>query len=173
MSRILFTLIAGTVMLAGSTLLVAADVSAVAPQPGAEPLADIAWIGRAWRSEHNGRIIEEIWSPPAGGSMTGMFRLVAGGQPRFYEFMSIEATGGGVFLHMHHFSPGLKRWEDTPQKWELAEATDQRATFEVRNEPDPKRLIFMKRGDDGIVIRLVDYENGKPVNKDFAMQAVH
>lgn len=160
-------------LLSGGALFAPVNAPAVAGASDAEPLAEIAWIGRAWRAERDGTIIEEIWSPADGGCMTGMFRLVAGGQPRFYEFMSIEAKADGIFLHMHHFSPGLKRWEDTPLLWELIETTSEHATFEVRNQPEPKKLIFMKQGDDGIIIRLHDFEDGKPVNQEFAMQAVN
>ena len=55
---------------------------------------------------------EEVWLPPAGGSMLGVFRLYKGDQVIFYEIMVAVEEEGSVSLKLKHFHPDLKGWEE-------------------------------------------------------------
>ena len=50
----------------------------------------LGWMAGHWRGTKGDGVIEEIWSALEGDSMMGMFRLVSGGELRFYEFISVE-----------------------------------------------------------------------------------
>ena len=74
-------------------------------------LADIAWLAGHWQGEAFGGITEEIWAPPLGGSMMGVFKLVSNDEVNFYEIMTIRETGGTILLQLKHFHSDLKGWE--------------------------------------------------------------
>jgi hypothetical protein len=65
-----------------------------------------------WRGEVGQTVIEEVWLPPEGDAMHSVFRMVRGGKTAFTEFQSIELREGALVLHLRHFHPGLKAWED-------------------------------------------------------------
>ncbi len=75
-------------------------------------LADVSWIAGHWVGEAFGGQTEEIWSPPAGGSMMCAFRLIAEGKTQFYEIEQISEEGGSLILRLKHFHADLKGWEE-------------------------------------------------------------
>lgn len=75
-------------------------------------LADVAWLAGHWVGPALGGEAEEIWSPPRGGSMMGMYRLVKGGKPVFYELMTLVEEGDSLTLRLKHFNPDLTGWEE-------------------------------------------------------------
>jgi hypothetical protein len=50
----------------------------------------------AWKVESNGRLVEEMWMAPEGGSMVGAGRTVADGRTKFFEFLRIEQREGAL-----------------------------------------------------------------------------
>ncbi len=69
---------------------------------GAAGLPDLAFIAGRWRGEAAGKQIEEIWSAPESGSMTGMYREMQDGKTTFYEFFTIEEGADGPVLSINH-----------------------------------------------------------------------
>lgn len=105
--------------------------------PGAEGprLADLAWIAGRWIDDSGGNLSEEIWAAPAGDSMMGMWRYVAGGKVRIFEMLTIGEHEGGLALRLRHFDPRLAGREDT-----LAVTLDKSAgkeEFRFRRAPAP------------------------------------
>ncbi len=79
------------------------------------PLANIeqmSWMAGAWQGEAFGGTIDEVWSPPAGGAMMGMFRLVQGDETGFYELMTLVEESGSLVFRLKHFNADLKGWEE-------------------------------------------------------------
>jgi hypothetical protein len=84
MHRSLFVLSAALLVAVGFVPLTASQESKPANTMKLEPdaarpkakIADLAWIQGRWVGEGLGGTVEEIWSPPIGDSMLGMFRLV-------------------------------------------------------------------------------------------------
>lgn len=81
-----------------------------APPPPAS-MADVAWLAGRWVGEGLGAAAEEVWMPPAGGAMVGVFRLVREGSPQFYELVTMVEEEGSVVLRLKHFGPDLVGWE--------------------------------------------------------------
>ena len=122
-------------------------------------VADLSWIAGHWRAAHQGTVIEEVWTAPEGGAMLGMFRLVKGGQPEFYELVAIEQAAAGPTMRIRHFSPGLKSWEkaDGHIALVLSEVKPDRALFEADGETlqyaragDRLTVTLTKPGPDGL-----------------------
>ncbi|MGK7370512.1 MAG: DUF6265 family protein [Candidatus Halalkalibacterium sp. M3_1C_030] len=75
-------------------------------------LQDIAWIQGHWQGEAFGGIVEEVWTPPLGGSMMCAFKLVVNNEVRFYELVTISEEENTLMLRLKHFHKDLKGWEE-------------------------------------------------------------
>lgn len=80
--------------------------------PPKTTLADVKLLIGHWRGEFLGGMAEEIWLPPAGGSMLGVFRLYKDEQVLFYEIMIMVEEEDGVILRLKHFHPDFRGWEE-------------------------------------------------------------
>lgn len=142
------------VLLLGSLPLAAAAQSANSAHtlkldegaaPPAAQLADFAWLAGHWvGTGFGGAHVEEVWLPPLGSSMTGVFRLVAGGRAQVYEIFALVPVGDTVELRLKHFTSELKGWE---QK-------DEWVTFRlVRIAPGEAQFegLTFRVGDDGVM----------------------
>jgi hypothetical protein len=78
----------------------------------AATLADMAWLIGHWKGSGLGGVSEEMWSAPEGGVMMGMYRLVIGGKPSFYEFMHLAEDRGSLVMKLKHFNADLTAWEE-------------------------------------------------------------
>jgi hypothetical protein len=85
-------------------------------RPGATPpaatIADMAWLAGHWTGQALGGTTEEMWTPPAHGTMLGMYRLIREGKPVFYELLTIGEEGGSLVLRLKHFHADLRGWEE-------------------------------------------------------------
>ena len=75
-------------------------------------LSNIEWLAGHWKGEAFGGIAEEIWSPPADGSMMFSFRLLDKGVVSFYEFGHLLEIDGTLILQLKHFDANLSGWEE-------------------------------------------------------------
>ncbi len=73
----------------------------------------LSWMVGHWQGEGLGGTAMEVFAPPAGGQMMGMFRHIKGdGAPNFYELYLISEVGETVVLRLKHFSPDFVGWEE-------------------------------------------------------------
>ena len=61
-----------------------------------------AWAGRS----------EEMWMPPAGARMFGIFKQSDDSGLIFSEFMEITNVEGEFVLRLKHFNPDFSGWEE-------------------------------------------------------------
>jgi hypothetical protein len=87
---------------------------AAQPRPKAT-LADMKWLEGRWCGNALGGFVEELWSEPRGGAMMGMFRLVKGNDPVFYEFLHVVEVEGSLAIRLKHFNRDLTGWEEKAQ----------------------------------------------------------
>lgn len=122
-------------------------------------LEEVAWISGHWKGEAMGGIAEEIWSPPLGGSMMFVFRLVNDGKVTFYESGHIKQVESTLLMQLKHFDGELKGWEEKEKTidFKLVKLEGNKAFFEG--------LTFEKIGNDQlhIYVLLDDGENAKEV----------
>lgn len=95
-------------------------------------LNEVAWIEGHWKGEAFGGIAEEIWSPPLGGSMMGVFRLVSNNKVNFYEICTITQENETLLLRLKHFHSNLKGWEEKDETvdFKLVKSTPQKVFFD-------------------------------------------
>lgn len=138
---------AWTLSLAGLCL-----ASAAAAAPARATMADVAFIAGHWKGEMGGMASEEIWAPPSGDNMVGMWRLVgADGQVKLFEFLTIVEDAEGPVFRLRHFDRAGVGWEekDKPVVLKVVSFGARAATFEGRNSEDTGtvRLAYRRTGD--------------------------
>ncbi len=116
----------------------------------------LAWLAGRWTCQALGGTVEDVWAPPAGGQMVGMFRLVKDGTPAFYEIMLLLMVEDRLTLRLKHFGPDLHGWE------EKTETVD----FPLEGYRDGvwsfAGLVIERTGEDAMTIHL---SMGKPGQK--------
>jgi len=153
---------AGAIIVAGLCVILVATSSGAQEKltehtwkrsPGASgpraQVEDMAWLVGHWTGEALGGTVDEIWSPPRGGAMMGMFRLVKGDKPAFYELMTIVPEDGSLVLRLKHFDGGdLAAWEEKEETvdFPLVAIADGAFRFEG--------LSFHPEGNDRLKIHL-------------------
>ena len=80
--------------------------------PAALDLDEVAWLAGRWTGEGLGGWVEETWAPPAGGAVTGTFRLLKDDKPLFYEYWVLADHGKGTTLRLKHFNADMTGWEE-------------------------------------------------------------
>ena len=122
------------------------------PPPAAAPpsraatarLAQVAWIAGAWSGAMGSSVIEERWTPSAGGSMLAVSRTIRDGVMSAFEFLCIvERDGGLVYTAMPN---GRQPATD----FTLTKIDETSATFENPEHDFPKMIRYTKRPDGAL-----------------------
>lgn len=117
-------------------------------------IEDVVWLQGSWRGQALGGDVEEIWSPPLGGSMMGSFKLVVGGVVRFYEFQTIAQVDGTLIFRLKHFNNDMTGWEEKDEvvEFKLVEVTDNKVYFNgltIERHNDENITIYVAIENDG------------------------
>lgn len=116
----------------------------------------LSWMSGDWQTAPSGRAhIEEHWTQPAGGSMLGMGRTVAGGKTAEFEFLRIEQRGDAVYY------VAQPNGQCPATDFKLTRATGQEAVFENPAHDFPKRIIYKKTGEDSLTASVDGGEGTK------------
>ena len=135
---------------------------------GAADLQDLGFIAGHWRGEAGGKQIEETWSGPEQGSMTGMYREMKDGKTTFYEFFTIEAGAGGPVLLVNHFEPGMKGWEnkDKPAAFHIKNfLPDGEVVFESNDPANPLLMTYSRTSKSTMDVLLERQRGGQWVKQ--------
>ena len=115
-------------------------------------ITDIAWLQGRWVGAGLGGTTEEVWAPPLGDSMLGMYRLVKNGKVMFCELCTIVEDGDSLVLKLKHFDSKLKGWEekDVTVNFPLVKLTGSEAYFDgltFRKTPEGDLLAYVVTRD--------------------------
>lgn len=118
-------------------------------------LDDMSWLVGSWRGPGLGGTTDEVWLPPVGGSMLGMFRLSHDGAPSFYELCAMREIEGSLQIDLKHFNPDMTGWEarDERVQFPLIRVDGHRAYFEGLTyhlvDPDTLQIwVAIRNGDE-------------------------
>lgn len=136
---------------------------AAAPQTAApKSAASLAFLAGCWEGRQGEAQLQEHWMGPAGGSLLGISRVVAGGRTVFSEFMEIrELASGDVVMNV------MLGMGKAPVAFKLTEAGPATATFENPEHDFPQRLRYWKSEDGALLARIDGKDQGKPKAEDF------
>lgn len=104
----------------------------------AEPRFD--WLAGHWCGGGDGRQVEEVWLPEAGGMLVGLSRTVRGGRIESFEFMRLAPEGRGAGLHVQpNGAP--------PTSFAIADRGEGWVRFENPAHDFPNRIEYRREGD--------------------------
>ena len=144
--RITVTLALGTAL---TILWIATGSRQTRATAVAATISSLVWISGDWQTPPGARAqIEEHWMRPAGGSMLGMSRTVAGDKTVEFEYLRIEQRGDEIFYVAHPKArcPGTD--------FKLTSLSTQEAVFENPQHDFPKRIIYRKNPDGSLVASI-------------------
>ena len=125
-------------------------------------IAQLSWMAGDWQSPPGGRAqVEEHWTQPAGGSMLGMGRTVAGARTVEFEYLRIEQRDDGIY----YVAQPKGRCPATDFK--VTRASTQEAVFENPAHDFPKRIIYRKSADDSLTASIDAGEGTKAMTFSF------
>ncbi len=135
--------------------------STASPAPPRPILADLAWIAGDWVGDEGGDLSEEVWAPPAGDCMMGMWRWVSGGKVKLFEFLSIVMEDDGPVFRLRHFDRQGVGWEDKdkPLAMKVLRFEAGLVAFEGAGSKGPVRLTYRRVDADALSVTL---EKGGP-----------
>ena len=117
-------------------------------------LSAVAWIAGHWRGDALGGVVEEIWTPPLGGSMMAAFKLAVNDKVKFYELETIMEEGDTLILKLKHFSSELHGWEKKEETvdFKLVKVTDDKVYFDgmtFENVSNEDMNVYVLTGNEG------------------------
>jgi hypothetical protein len=147
----------------GMVMVVAALVMPVYGQTPATT-GDLAFLTGCWKLESNGRVVEEHWLAPAGGSLMGVSRTVAKGKMVEYEFLQILDLPEGLTY--------VARPSGQPEaKFRATTKTADEIVFENPVHDFPQRIRYRLTGTT-LNARIEGNMNGKARAIDYPYSRV-
>jgi len=121
----------------------------------------LEWISGCWASDDGKERIEETWLKPAGQTMIGMSRTVAGGKTVFTEHVQIGELKGQI-AYMVSIGLGVK-----PVAFKLIKISDSEAVFENPEHDFPQRIIYRRESPGALFARIEGKQKGVDQAVDF------
>lgn len=122
-------------------------------------IAQLAWLQGCWSLEMGGRVVEEQWNSPRGGTMLGTSRTIKAGKTSEYEFVIIQERGDALVYEAH--PSGQAGAQFTSIKIE----SDQ-VIFENKEHDFPQRIGYRKVAN-GVEAWIEGTVGGKSRKIDF------
>ena len=124
-------------------------------------VAQLQWISGCWVSDDGKERTEEFWLKPAGQSMIGLSRTIAGGKTVFIEYAQI-AEARGEIAYTVSLGMGAR-----PVSFKLIKSSDSEAVFENPAHDFPQRIIYRRESKDSLFARIEGKEKGVSKGMDF------
>jgi hypothetical protein len=122
--------------------------------------ADLAFMTGCWKFDAKGRVVEEHWMSPSGGSLMGMSRTVVDGETTQYEFLQIRDLSEGL---TYIAKPSNQR----EARFVAKSTSADEVVFENPNHDFPQRIRYRLVGGTALHARVEGTMNGKTRGIDF------
>lgn len=119
--------------------ILGAGLMLVAGTAGAKGPA-LNWVAGDWCGDSDGRRIEEVWLPEAGGALLGMSRTLRDGKTVSFEFMRIVTAGNDAGLHVQPNGAA-------PTTFTILEAGEGWVRFGNDAHDFPNRIEYRREGE--------------------------
>ena len=147
-----------------TAMLLAGGLPALPPAATPSDVDGLGWMAGGWEMTRGGACIEERWTRPAGDTLVGMSRTVAGGKTKSFEFMRIEARSDGVF---YVAQPGGR----PPVDFKMASSSGSEIVFVNPGHSDHlRRIVYRRSGPNELTARIEGEDGGKPFAFDYVYQ---
>ena len=156
----------GRLQLAFVTSFLAAARFALAADAPPARVADFGFMAGCWQGGDAQTTMEEVWMRPAGGSMMGTSRVLAGGRTVFSEFVEVAEKPAGLVMTvaLGIGKPGVPFTR-------IAAGADE-VVFENPTHDFPQRIRYRKQSDTAVLARIEGVEKGQGKGEDYAFKKV-
>jgi hypothetical protein len=142
-------------------ILIAMTVGTLSNASQKSGVERLEWISGCWVLDDGKERTEETWMKPAGQSMLGMSRTVAGGKTVFTEHIQIREANGQI-AYIVALGMGAK-----PTVFKLLKSSDNEVVFENPEHDFPQRIIYRRESADALFARIEGAEKGVNKAMDF------
>ncbi len=124
---------------------------------------DLAWLAGYWVGDGLGGTSEELWTPPGGDRMYGVYTLRKEERVVFSEAMMLVETDGSLALRVKHFTPEFVGWEEKDGfvSFPLVRLGDREAYFSG---------LTLRRSEGSLTIYLVLSQDGERTEHAFHLE---
>jgi hypothetical protein len=126
----------------------------------------LGFMTGCWAFSAGGQNTEEYWTKPAGGTMLGLSRTVAGGKTVFSEYAQIREQDGVLTYIVQ-----LKLAAATTA-FKLTKLTANEAVFANPEHAYPTRIIYRRQDHDTLAARTEGTQQGKDAGEDYPYKRV-
>lgn len=148
------------------TAWLAAAGSATAADAPPARIADFGFMAGCWQGGDAQSSMEEVWMRPAGGSMMGTSRVLAGGRTVFSEFVEVAEKPAGLVMTV---ALGIGRPGVSFTR--IAAGPDE-VVFENPAHDFPQRIRYRKQSDTAVLARIEGVEKGEAKGEDYAFKKI-
>ena len=124
---------------------------------GKAKIKDLAWLAGCWEGTGLGGEVDETWTPPRHGHMSGTFRVFKEEKLLFSEYFTLSENGDSISLHLRHFNPDLVGWEkkEEPVEFRLIKIAGTTAwfdglTYRLDEKGRLNAMVVMKKKDGSV-----------------------
>lgn len=124
---------------------------------GKAKISDVAWLAGNWAGTGLGGEVDESWTPPKHGHMSGTFRIFKEKKLLFSEYFTMSEKDGSLSLHLRHFNPDFVGWEEKekPLEFRLIKVEGKTAwfdglTYRLDKEGRLNAMVVMKKKDGSV-----------------------
>jgi hypothetical protein len=139
-------------------------VALLLPPAARAQVDQLAWLTGCWQIAEGDRVVEEQWMAPRAGAMLAMSRSVRAGRITSTEFVTLRAVDGRV---VYEANPSGQK----PTAFPATAVSPDRAVFENPAHDYPRRIIYERRGADGLLAAIDDGAGAKRVDYPFQRAA--
>jgi hypothetical protein len=132
----------------------------------ADAVESLAWLAGCWASLDGEPGSGEQWTAPAGGTLLGMSRTVAGGRTVAHEFLQIREVSPGKLAYVAQPSG------QAATVFALLRSGPREVVFENPDHDFPQRILYRLDGEGVLRARIEGVGGGKLQGVDFPMRRV-
>lgn len=136
----------------------------VPPVMGNASIDKLDFLAGHWRAKRGTGVMDEIWMPPSGGTMSGMSRTVREGKTTFTEFFQVSEVESKITMR-------LIQKIGSPAIDFKAIVGDNEVTFVSTNDPN-KATVKYQRSKDNLTAVVQGEREGQPYKIEFQFEKV-
>jgi hypothetical protein len=136
-------------------------------------LDSFAWLEGTWSGTKEGRLNEEWFSAPKGGSISVMFRMTTPDKTMIVQVGTITEDQDGIVLRTRSFGPQLQQFGEEAFELRLAAFKEGKAEFTNPKHTRPKRTFLIRESPDVLRVRSeIIHNDGKEEVHELSMNRV-
>jgi len=134
--------------------------------PAVADVSGLRWMSGCWAANGREAGSVEQWTMPAGGTMFGVNRTVAGGKTVAFEYLRIVTDEDGSVALIS--SPSGQK----TARFEMVSLSPQEVVFENQEHDFPQRIIYSLNNDNNLDGRIEGTIGGQRKRVDFPMTRI-